>query len=374
MAKTEGEKLPVGVGRVPKWWMELTPHYTLDLEEQEARQKAEEEMAVYFANMNAASDAGMLDSDGKPLPGWEKWNSSGSGGSGGWGGSGGRNFSAGGSSQFDPKWFGIDESHPDYQAYLTGAKLPPGYEEMMAKYRSSGDSSIYNNLQQTNYGQYGRQAEKPQHQPSWVKMKLRSTKQGSAIRKGQYDDSPNRAVQRRIQETETKEAAEAIAAPPLDNGGETKAPEEGVPKPQPTLTMVTEQHVPKESEAPAPKSQYKKFNFNDYYYNAAPAPAPEQAPPEQQKTLPTQNKKYNSNGKFYDAASSNPVPESAPLQEEGSYDEEYEVEEYTEEYTEEEEYEEEDVYEEENAEPELTDLQAILAAKQAELARLQAQM
>ena len=371
MAKAEGEKLPVGVGRVPQWWMELTPHYTLDLEEQEARQKAEEEMAVYLANMNAASDAGMLGPDGRPLPGWEKSNSSGGGGSGRWSGPGGRNFSAGGPGQFDPKWFGIDESHPDYQAYLTGAKLPPGYKEMMAKYRKNEDGADYNNLHQTNYGQYGRQAEKPQFQPPWAKMKLRSTKQGSAIRKGQYDDSPNRAVQRRIQETISQEEAQAMNAPQLDNGSETKTTGQVAPEPEPE--QHTLQSLPKEPEAPAPKSQYKKYDFNDYYYNATPTPAPEQAPPQQERTPPTQNKKFNLNNVVGSAAPA-PAPSQAMPQEEENYEEEYEVEEYTEEYTEEE-YEEE-VYEGESAEPEpeLTDLQALLAAKQAELARLQAQL
>ena len=33
VAMVDTEELPVGVGRVPKWWMEITPHYVLDREE-----------------------------------------------------------------------------------------------------------------------------------------------------------------------------------------------------------------------------------------------------------------------------------------------------------------------------------------------------
>lgn len=352
------EPLPVGVGRVPQWWMEITPHYTLDLEEDQQRREMEAKMSVFFAHMAAAEDAGMLGPDGVPVGGW---NSSGWQGRGSWGGrSGGadgeggdegptgRNFKIGNLPPFDPKLFGIREDDPDYQAYLTGAKLPPAFLEMMEKYRR-GDTDWASNLKQTDYGRYGRQAEKPEFKPAWMKKKLRSTQHGSQIRKGVYSDgvssSPRREDLRRIQ----ADSQGLPAAPVHDEDIDEQEPElqdevepESEPEEQETeeedesksefvpATFSTPERPPTnyKPEPEAPKTTYKKYNFNDYYYNA-PKTAPE------------------------------PEPQEKEEENDEEYEEEYED-------AEEEEYEEDAP-----AQPSLEDLQAILAAKQAELRRLQ---
>jgi DNA segregation ATPase FtsK/SpoIIIE-like protein len=215
---TSEEVLPPGVGRVPMWWMEITPHYTLDEEDEQVRQMAEDQMAFYYMQLAAADDAGYLLPDGTPKLGadlkplvWKPttpWNGrSGDAKDGSANmGPGGRNFKPG-HTVIDPKLFGILESDPDYKAYLTGAKLPPGYFEKMGELANSdggGTQGIMNNLKQTDYGRYGRQAEAPNFKPVWAKKKLRSTTTGANIRQGQYNDSPNKFVNlRRVEPNET---------------------------------------------------------------------------------------------------------------------------------------------------------------------------
>jgi hypothetical protein len=207
------EQLPVGVGRVPRWWMEVTPHYTLDEEEAEARRLAEDQMDYYYMQLAAADEAGLLNPDGTPKEGvdmtsWTPstpWNGRSANNKGGSNlsmaptGRGGRNFQPG-QPVIDPKIFGIYFNDPDYRAYLTGAKLPPGYFEKMGEFATcaeGGAQGILNNLKQTDYGRYGRQAEAPSFKPDWAKKKLRTTSTGANIRQGQYDDSPNKFSNRR---------------------------------------------------------------------------------------------------------------------------------------------------------------------------------
>jgi hypothetical protein len=205
------EKYPPGVGRVPAWWMEVTPHYTLDLEEEEARDRADTAMAYYYEQMAIAADAGMIDAEGNPivigpdgkptLPGWGSgWHGRAPGagvGAGESAGPLGPNFVPGQVTPETLALLGIHQSDPEYTEYLTGAKFPAGYWEKLEEigYQFDGTPS-YNNLKQTSYGQYGRQAENPLHKPAWVKKKLRSTDKGSAIRSGDYKDSPGHTLDR----------------------------------------------------------------------------------------------------------------------------------------------------------------------------------
>jgi hypothetical protein len=213
MAST-AEVLPPGVGRIPLWWMEITPHYVLDEEEEAGRREQEDQMAFYYMQLAAADEEGYILPDGTPKLGsdlkpveWKPltpWNSSGAGGAGRGGtGPGGRHFKVG-HAVVDPKLFGMVESDPDYKAVLTGAKLPPGYFEKMREMVAINDKdqNILNNVKQTDYGRYGRQAEKPNFKPSWAKKKLRGTTIGANIRQGQYDDSPNKH-NRRVQPNES---------------------------------------------------------------------------------------------------------------------------------------------------------------------------
>jgi hypothetical protein len=432
------EVLPIGVGRIPQWWMEITPHYTLDLEEEEARRALEDQMSFYYSQMAAADDAGMLGPDGKPKLGpdgksltsssWGSngWEGRGAGGSegaaGGATGPDGRRF-APGTAVINPALFGIDKSDPDYKNYLTGAKLPPGYLEKMADFaahyhannpsHSGGEDGTYNNLAQTDYGRYGRQAETPAFQPTWAKLKLRSTNHGSALRHG-IDAEPPEKGGRRVADTTSAAPIGPMAPPP--------PLQQEPPKPEPPKEEVkSEKPKPKEGKlkrmvrkvrrvkkdpsdaaepvakaAAKPKATQAAYAASDYIVQTkeqpeqarprvdqeqAPMPrvAPEQAP--MPRVDPEQPPKPR-------VQPSSPVQQSAPpMQEyypesEDEYEEEYEEEEIIEEeFTE---YEEEEIMEEEIIEEvfgeppqkqaNLMDLQAILAAKQAELMRLQAQM
>lgn len=108
------EELPIGVGRVPDWWMECTPHNVLS--------------SPYLEKIQSLSD--------------------------------------------DP---------------------------------SSGEG-IANNHAQTDFGRYGRQAEKVGFTPSWMEKKLKKTGAGDNIRAGVYNDSPNKHVNKRMQEQAKRDA------------------------------------------------------------------------------------------------------------------------------------------------------------------------
>jgi len=239
------EKLPKGACRVPTWWMECTPHFTLDLEEEEARRVAEQQLAFFYSQMAAADDAGMLGPDGKVLA--RSNGSNNSSYASNWNGRSqkvGSNEEGSGSSPkgrkfrgavIDPKLFGIEESDPDYQSYLTGAKLPPGYLEKMAELQANG-SGPWGTLNNTKSSlsspnkQYGRLGEKPAFKPDWMKKKLRSSAHGQNIRQGKYGSPVKekaafqlpvlRSVERKsdIQSTEndsasdTKDAEATLAA------------------------------------------------------------------------------------------------------------------------------------------------------------------
>ncbi len=221
------EALPPGVGRVPLWWMEITPHYVLEEDEIGERRKAEDQMAFYYMQLSAAADAGVLLPDGTPKLGQDlkplswapitPWNrldaNSNSEGSAGQG-PGGRNFKPG-HAVIDPKLFGIMENDPDYQSYLTGAKLPPGFFEKMGELAQSelgGTHGILNNLKQTDYGRYGRQAEAPSFKPVWAKKKLRSTETGEKIRHGEYNDSPNKFVNKQLRRIDSADPTAQLPA------------------------------------------------------------------------------------------------------------------------------------------------------------------
>lgn len=125
-SSNDQEELPYGVGRVPLWWMECTPHNLLDVEQVEQRRRVEAQVAFFYMQLAAADDAGWLLEDqqqqqqqqafsargGPDRPSfwdetvWIRWMSQNGMG-------------------LDPALFGVDESDPEYDAYLLGEKLPP---------------------------------------------------------------------------------------------------------------------------------------------------------------------------------------------------------------------------------------------------------
>ena len=120
-----------GVGRVPRWWMEITPHYVLDLEQDALNRLAEENMGYFYQQMDRCKDGHeYLGPDGKPIIGPDgnalrglpnTWGGRGAGGGSGQGGSSsdggclGRNFKVGTVTPESLALLGIRTTHADYQ-------------------------------------------------------------------------------------------------------------------------------------------------------------------------------------------------------------------------------------------------------------------
>ena len=367
------EILPPGVGRVPQWWMEVTPHYTLEEDDQEERRLQQDRLAYYGMQLEAAHAAGVLNPDGTPKLGadlrpmawtplttWNKLDAS-SASNMSQAGSGERNFKPG-QPVIDPQMFGIAETDPDYQAYLTGAKLPPGYFEIMGQMMATAENGgttegILNNLKQTDYGRYGHQAENPRFKPAWIKKKLRSTDIGANIRQGQYDDSPNKHVRsRRV----NPEDVQLPAAPSITHN--TNINNNPVPlAPAPTAVSTQNNNDDAEdTEELLRQHQEKLLKLQQLQLQLQQQKEQEE---QQQHVVVQASSSFKVQNPFDNAGGS----ESNLLQQHQEEEEEV-IEEV---------YDDEDYsYEEEIVEDdgELDDLQAILAAKQAELESLQAQL
>ncbi|GAX16919.1 hypothetical protein FisN_5Hu296 [Fistulifera solaris] len=159
--------LPIGVGRVPKWWMDLTPHDKLDLAEHEAQTKMQEQMSHYYLKLAAA---GLVGHDGHLVtlpdgqPDWSRIQEQ--------------------RIRLNPKLFGIADKDPDFHLYETGELLP---HEFKLKMQEMYGGITPNQLEYKKYG-----ASKDDNKPSWAKMKLRHSKEGDMIRSGvDIDEGPN---------------------------------------------------------------------------------------------------------------------------------------------------------------------------------------
>jgi hypothetical protein len=117
-----------GVGRVPHWWMEITPHYVLDLEQEAVTRLAEENMSYFYQQMDRCKEgAEFLGPDGKPIIGPDRkplrglpttWGGRGAGGAHQGeteGGCLGRNFKVGTVTPESLALLGVASNHPDYQ-------------------------------------------------------------------------------------------------------------------------------------------------------------------------------------------------------------------------------------------------------------------
>lgn len=159
--------LPIGVGRVPKWWMDLTPHDRLDLAEHEAQTKIQEQMSHYYLKLAAA---GLVGQDGHLVtlpdgqPDWSRIQEQ--------------------RIRLNPKLFGVADKDPDFHFYETGELLP---QEFKLKMQEMYGSITPNQLEYKKYG-----ATKDDNKPTWVKMKLKHSKEGDMIRSGvDIDEGPN---------------------------------------------------------------------------------------------------------------------------------------------------------------------------------------
>ena len=240
---------------IPMWWMQVTPHNTLDREDEHTRRLFEEKMALWYAEQ-AAQEATegtlMLDIDGNPLSPEEaeRVRETGHGGwKSEWGPNtnndnnndnngnhsilfGGRNCQPG-SPGWNPRQWGIDQHDPDFALYQSGDKLPQEYIDAMTNYaKATGkyQSPDYGSgLRSTEGKGYGELGATPAHVPSWMKKKLRSTNQGASIRQGQYDDSPNKHLkagyERRVEEQEPTKNFLHAPTPTAKNITTSNAPE-----------------------------------------------------------------------------------------------------------------------------------------------------
>jgi hypothetical protein len=422
------EILPVGVGRVPAWWIEITPHYVLDEEEEVERRKAEDQMAFYYMQLAAADDAGVLLPDGTPKLGldlkplawtpvtpWNKLNSKEAGLTGL--GPGGRNFKPG-HPVIDPKLFGILETDQDYQSYLTGAKLPPGYFEKMGELAQSelgGTEGILNNLRQTDYGRYGRQAEAPSFKPAWAKKKLRSTETGANIRQGQYNDSPNKFInnRRRVEanddipkisvaehpelsvnlatskqnvciatiqdQTKSLHIAPAVAPVPVMEKKKVVRKVRKIRKKECTPTSTFSEKAKQEiTAATASIPSYTQVHVSSI--NLSDQERQLLDLKQQQENLQRLQELQKQQQMLQQQKERHAISENSPAMSQQEFDEDSYEEEIIEEYYDDDEctegsYVEEVIYDDEDEDGlQLTDLQAILAAKQAELQRLTQQL
>ena len=367
------EILPPGVGRVPQWWMEVTPHYTLEEDDQEDRRLQEDRLAYYGMQLEAAHAAGVLNPDGTPKLGadlrpmsWTPltppWTTlGGSGTNVTHSGSGGRNFKPG-QHVIDPQMFGIAETDPDYQAYLTGAKLPPSYFEIMGQMMATAENGgttegILNNLKQTDYGRYGHQAENPRFKPAWIKKKLRSTDIGANIRQGQYDDSPNKHVRsRRV----NPDDVQLPAAPTIAHSTNTINNPVSLVQ---ASTAVSPQYNNDDAEDPEEllrQHQEKLLKLQQLQRQLQQQKEKEEE--QQLVAVQTQSSFKVDNPFDHVGGPESELSQQHQEEEEEVIEEVYDDEDYS--------------YEEEIVEDdgELDDLQAVLAAKQAELESLQAQL
>jgi hypothetical protein len=122
------EDLGPGVARLPKWWLDITPHHVVDLELEAENRLAEENMSYFYDQLDQCKDGAeflgpdgrpIIGSDGKPLRGLpSNWGGRGPGGSSegvAEGGSLGRNFKVGSVTPESLALLGIGTNHPDYE-------------------------------------------------------------------------------------------------------------------------------------------------------------------------------------------------------------------------------------------------------------------
>jgi len=179
------DKLPRGVGRLPEWWLEITPHETLYLEEDEAERQTDHEEAMKFAQLAAEQDL-LQKYGGEGFPNWnpasdgprtqeeeKEW------------------VSKGYKRNETNEW--VDDQGAPLEGRQFKGQMPPGY--LPGKYNKGGSGGSANFGPGTlNATKYETDKNKNWEQPSWMKLKLRSTGAGSAIRKGEYESGEKAIV------------------------------------------------------------------------------------------------------------------------------------------------------------------------------------
>jgi hypothetical protein len=189
--------LSQGWAQLPEWWMEITPHHTLDAEQDEARRRRDKQEADMYAHLAAQADelhpdaanyklgdnGELLDQDGNEINVEED------------DGSGKSKYTR---SPKTGEW--MLDGKPLFGRQFKPVEVPEGYAPGGSfEYNNSGGKSGSSDLAwvmnskstlkstssapgQESYGHQDNNWKKP----DWMKVKLKSTDAGGNIRKGDY--------------------------------------------------------------------------------------------------------------------------------------------------------------------------------------------
>ena len=233
-SKPKKEKLPRGVARLPQWWLEVTPHRTLNIEAEEYRRKAEEEQAVMYANLAAKQD-------------YEQKYGAGSDGGAAGGASGAGAASGGGYQRGARKSIDQGGVGPDGRQFKAG-ETPEGYVPGAHGDGSGPGASQRVSLSSPSAGQYARDEDKQWEKPDWMKVKLKHTGTGDNIRKGEYG-ADGKGV-------DTGKIKKSILPPDKDStASEAPADQAAAAPAQPKIVKRVVKRVSKKKVAKAPEPQ-----------------------------------------------------------------------------------------------------------------------
>lgn len=179
MVAKKDKRLPKGVGRVPEWWMEHTPHHTLVLEDAAAQAKIETEEAEMFKRLAEHSDY-VQKYGGDDFPDWDpavdgplgeemtkSWES--------------RGYYK---RESDNKW--VDKMGLELSGRQFTIKIPEGYVPGQGAPSTPSGYGGTTLRTPTNSG-YAADEGKSWKQPEWTTKKLKATKAGKELR-GLSDD------------------------------------------------------------------------------------------------------------------------------------------------------------------------------------------
>eukprot|EP00536_Pseudo-nitzschia_multiseries_P017193 jgi/Psemu1/314125/fgenesh1_kg.1423_\ len=151
--KKRKNKPPKGFAQLPEWWMEVTPHHTLDVEEDEAKRLSDSKQAMLYRDLAAKSD-------------WEQVN-------------GESKFTVGQNGELIDKETGEAIDTGGDSGYTrdekTGEWLKDGKPIFGRKFNADSNTSSGYGHKDVNW-----------KKPDWMKVKLKATATGDAMKKGDY--------------------------------------------------------------------------------------------------------------------------------------------------------------------------------------------
>mmetsp|Transcript_5288 Transcript_5288/g.15384 ORF Transcript_5288/g.15384 Transcript_5288/m.15384 type:complete len:168 (-) Transcript_5288:2533-3036(-) len=151
--KKKKNKPPKGFAQLPEWWMEVTPHNTLDVEEDEARRLSDSKRVLMYKDLAAKSD-------------WEQVN-------------GESKFTVGENGELIDKETGEPIETGGDSGYTrdekTGEWLKDGRPIFGRQFHEGSSSSAGYGHKDVNW-----------KKPDWMKVQLKKTSTGAIMKKGDY--------------------------------------------------------------------------------------------------------------------------------------------------------------------------------------------